>query len=197
MKHFERGRHSRGRNNKSVGSKSWNGKNKATFDNAIQSLCQNWLDFHTFSVSLPQFAGFSYFFSLLVKIGQIFIPFSVSFSKLAKFSYFFHSLPKFATCQPPSPTMTLHSTLGNWGQSKKFGNQSPILKCLIPSEPEWAAEMLEAHLFSVSLNKSKMVSNLEPMIGRRCKISGLSSLFNVSRLYGNHWPHLNKSKFEA
>ena len=103
MKHFERGRHSRGRNKKSVGSKSWNGKKQSNLSLFVkigqifilfQFPCQNWPDFNTFSVSLPNFARFSYFFSLPVKIGQIFILFQSSWSKLAKFSYFCSLLVK-------------------------------------------------------------------------------------------------------
>ena len=73
----------------------------------FQSPFQKWPDFHTFSVSLPKLARFSYLFSLhllicqffilflLVKISQIFIPFSVSFLKLAaKFHNFFSVLAK-------------------------------------------------------------------------------------------------------
>ena len=49
-------------------------------------------DLHTFSIHLSKVAKFSYFFNLLLRIGQILHTFSVSSSKFARLSYIFNLL---------------------------------------------------------------------------------------------------------
>ena len=87
-------------------------------------------DFHTFSIHLSNVARFSYLFNLLLRIGQICILFQ-------------------SPCQnlPDCHTFSIFSKFGrlalvNWAKLKKF--QNLILKCLIPSEPERAAEARRA-----------------------------------------------------
>ena len=75
-------------------------------------------------------ARFSYFFSLLVKICQIFILFQSPGQNL-----------------PDCHTFSIFSKFGrlvlvDWAQLKTF--QNLILKCLIPSEPEQAVEARRA-----------------------------------------------------
>ena len=87
-------------------------------------------DIHTFSIHLSKVARFSYLFNLLLRIGQICILFQ-------------------SPCQnlPDCHTFSIFSKFGrlalvNWAKLKKF--QNLILKCLIPSEPERAAEARRA-----------------------------------------------------
>ena len=87
-------------------------------------------DLHTFSIHLSKVARFSYLFNLLLRIGQICILFQ-------------------SPCQnlPDCHTFSIFSKFGrlalvNWAKFQKF--QNLILKCLIPSEPERAAEARRA-----------------------------------------------------
>ena len=93
-------------------------------------------DLHTFSIHLSKVARFSYLFNLLLRIGQICILFQ-------------------SPCQnlPDCHTFSIFSKFGrlalvNWAKLKKF--QNLILKCLIPSEPERAAEARRAVVASFS-----------------------------------------------
>ena len=89
-------------------------------------------DLHTFSIHLSKVARFSYLFNLLFRIGQICMLFQ-------------------SPCQnlPDCHTFSIFSKFGrlalvkfNGAKFKKFHNL--ILKCLIPLEPERAAEARRA-----------------------------------------------------
>ena len=113
----------------------------------FQYPCHKLPDFHTYSISFSKLANFSYFFSLLVKICQIFILI-ISILKLARFACFF-SLVKI--CQ--IVILFQSSQMAKkWAQLKKFKNL--ILNCLIPSEPERAAEARRAVVASAYKNNA-------------------------------------------
>ena len=106
-------------------------------------------DLHTFSIHLSKVARFSYLFNLLLRIGQICILFQ-------------------SPCQnlPDCHTFSIFSKFGrlalvNWAKFKKFHNL--ILKCLIPSEAERAAEARRAVVASTYKTHCKIC------VGRKCK----------------------------
>ena len=121
-------------------------------------------DIHTFSIHLSKVDRFSYSFNLLLRIGQICILFQ-------------------SPCQnlPDCHTFSIFSKFGrlalvNWAKLKKF--QNLILKCLIPSEPERAAEARRAVVASLHTNacNHNVQQRCWNVVGRHVFISSIQSI---------------------